>query len=92
MKFAAKKNPTVLAGGHVSRQISFKILYSVEKTRGAAVALGTELNFRIIKNHAALKTSEVCSLCDFGHQQLKKNVFKKKHDFLTVFILYIADH
>jgi hypothetical protein len=25
MKFGAKKNPTVLAGGHVSRQISFKI-------------------------------------------------------------------
>jgi hypothetical protein len=34
MKFGAKKNPTVLAGGHVSRQISFKMtksLYSVEK-------------------------------------------------------------
>jgi hypothetical protein len=25
MKFGAKKNPTVLAGGQVSRQISFKI-------------------------------------------------------------------
>jgi hypothetical protein len=24
MKFGAKKNPTVLAGGHVARQISFK--------------------------------------------------------------------
>jgi hypothetical protein len=34
MKFGAKKTPTVLAGGHVSWQISFKIsiLYSVEKT------------------------------------------------------------
>jgi hypothetical protein len=31
MKFGAKKTPTVLAGGHVSRQISFKISISVEK-------------------------------------------------------------
>jgi hypothetical protein len=32
MKFGAKKNPTVPAGGHVSRQISFKI-YTVLKKR-----------------------------------------------------------
>jgi hypothetical protein len=31
MKFGAKKNPTVLAGGHVSCQISFKISIRVEK-------------------------------------------------------------
>jgi hypothetical protein len=43
---------------------------------GAAVALGTELNFWIIKNHAALETSEVCSLCTvvYHDARMKKKI------------------